>query len=140
MARSCHRPSRKILVQRVCLFLCERTCLSVRKGYKNKRSSARDRAERSCYYLVVSLCYEHNLAQHCRRMLCADSEWRLPLPTCAGRVLCIHNHSSRGMSVGGRGSCHQKCSSTVWAVDGLRPHYRWGWLLRPLGRSACVSR
>ena len=37
---------------------------------------------------------------------CADSEWRPPLPTvnthvCAGRVLCIYNHSSRGMSVGG---------------------------------------
>ena len=35
-----------------CLCLFVRTCLTARKGYKNKRVSAR---ECSCYYLVVSL-------------------------------------------------------------------------------------
>jgi hypothetical protein len=28
----------------------------------------------------LSLCHEHNLTEHCRKMLCTDSEWRPPLP------------------------------------------------------------
>jgi len=80
----------------LCLFLCERTCLSVREGYKNTESAR----ECSRYYLVVSLCHEHkwlSTAEECFAQTVSGA--RLSPRMCGARTLYIYNHSSRGMSV-----------------------------------------
>ena len=103
----------------LCLFPCQRTCLSVRKEYKNSEVRGNAHATISWSLSVMNTTWL-NTAEECFAQ--TRSGDRLSPRMCEARTLYIYNQSLRVMSVGGR----QKRSSTAWAVEGLRLRCRWG--------------
>jgi hypothetical protein len=81
------------------------------------------------------------LTEHCRKMLCTDSEWRPPLPKYVRGAYFYMKETLQQFTRQVRGgrrlsSRRQKSSSAAWAVEGLRPRCRWGC---PACRPGCLA-